>query len=219
MVKNLTDQASRRTQRLPNIPREVRKKVLREIRGKLEEEMNKEIRGVMRLRKKIHDLKRKINEDPVGAYRQVSVETIDRNEKYYKEHDVMALGLESAIDTVEMEEEEQDQQRPPPQPSPDSWCPTSRRKTHNYQKSTEGGAREEDEDKEEDEDDELSEVQHGTPSTNKRKKETGDIGKRPPGRTGNGITSSRNKIEKENQEEVPMLEDPQAQGQPTPKKN
>ena len=72
----------------------------------------------MKLRKKIHDLKKYLDEGSGGAYRQVYVESIERNEKYCQEREGMVLGLEKAIDTVKMEEKEQDQQRPPPQPSP-----------------------------------------------------------------------------------------------------
>ena len=101
----------------------------------------------------------------------------------------MVLGLEKAIDIVEMEEEEQDQQRPPPQPSPHPKRPTPRRTPQNYQNITDGkGLLAGDEEG----GDDLSEIQHVRPSTGKGREEAGGTSRGPPGRAGNGRPSSRN---------------------------
>ena len=66
------------------------------------------------------------------------MESLERDEKYCKEREGIVVGLEKAIDIVEMEEEKQDQQRRPPQPSPRPVRPTPGRTPQNYQKITEG---------------------------------------------------------------------------------
>ena len=92
----------------------------------------------MKLRKKIHDLKKYLNAGFGGAYRQVHRESLERHEKYCKEREGIVVGLDKAIDIVEIEEEEQDQQRRPPQPSPHPGRPTPGRTPQNFQRITEG---------------------------------------------------------------------------------
>ena len=205
------------TQGPPNIPREERSEALRGIRGKLENEKDKEVRGVMKQRKKIHDLKKYLDESSGGTYRQVNMESLERYKKDCKEREGMVLGFEKAIVIVEMEEEEQDQRMLTPKPIPYPVHPTLGRTPHNRQNTTEGegllaG--------EEEGRDDLSKAQHGRPSTSKGMEEAGGTSKHPPGRAGNGRPSSRKtKIAKEKQEEAPSLAEPQAQGEHSPKEN
>ena len=122
----------------------------------------------------------------------------------------MVLGLEKTIVIVEIEEEEKDQEMTPPHPSQYTVHHTPGRTPHNRKNTTEGeglfaG--------EEERSDELSEAQHGRPSTSKGREEAGGISKLPTGKTGKGRPSSRNtKI-------APTLEEPQAQGRHSPKEN
>ena len=74
----------------------------------------------------------------------------------------MVIGIERAIDIVEMEEKEQAQQRPHPQPTPHPVSPAPRETAQTYQGTENGeGLLAGDEEG----GDELSEVQPGGPST------------------------------------------------------
>ena len=90
------------------------------------------------------------------------------------------MGLETAIDLVELAEEEQGEHVPPPRSSPHPGCPVSGR-TPEDQKS--GGTPQNCQsikDREgllaggEEKGDDLSEVQHGGPSTSKGREEAGE---------------------------------------------
>ena len=63
-------------------------------------------------------MKKDLDQGSGGKYRQVHIESLERDEKYCKEREGMVAGLEKAIYIVEMEEERQDQLRHPAQPSP-----------------------------------------------------------------------------------------------------
>ena len=62
-------------------------------------------------------IKKEIDQDPGGEYRQVYEEWIDRDKKYCGEREGIVAGLEKALAIVEIEEEKQNQAGDPPQPS------------------------------------------------------------------------------------------------------
>ena len=72
----------------------------------------------MKRRKQIHDTKKDLDQDSGGEYRQVHMESIERDQKYCREREGIVVGLERAIAIVEIEEEKQNQPGHPPQPSP-----------------------------------------------------------------------------------------------------
>ena len=104
-------------------------KVIEGLRRKLEVEKDKEVRGILKMRKKIQNLKKYLDEGSGGAYRQVQRELLERYKKYCTEREGMVLGLERAIDLVEQAEGEQGQQAPPPRFSPHPGRPVSGRIT------------------------------------------------------------------------------------------
>ena len=93
-------------------------KVLEGLCRMLKEEKDKEFRGILKMRKKIQNLKKYLDEGSGGAYRQVWRELLERYKKYCTEREGMVLGLERAIDLVEQAEGKQGQQAPPPRSSP-----------------------------------------------------------------------------------------------------
>ena len=74
-------------------------------REKLEAEKDKEVRGVLKRRKKNHGLKKDLDQGSGGEYRQVHMESLERDKKYCKEHEGIMVGLEKAIAIVAIEEE------------------------------------------------------------------------------------------------------------------
>ena len=131
-------QAPCTTQDQDNRLREERKEALNEIREQLEAEKDKEARGVLKRRKQIHDTKKDLDQGSGGKYRQVRMESLERDEKYCKEREGIVVGLEKAIAIVEMEDEKQDQPRHPPQHSPRPARNTPRRTPQMLQRITEG---------------------------------------------------------------------------------
>ena len=122
----------------PNNPRQRRREALGGVRRKLEEEKDKEVRGVIKLRKKSQDMERSLGGGAGGAYRPVYLELLARDERYRREREGVITGIERAIDLVELEEEELEQQVPSLQASPQPESPAHRKTPHNVQ-STGGG--------------------------------------------------------------------------------
>ena len=63
---------------LPNTPREGRGEALGGVRRKLEEEKKKDVRGVIKLQKKIQDMERSLGGGAGGVYRPVYMELLAR---------------------------------------------------------------------------------------------------------------------------------------------
>ena len=63
-------------------------------------------------------MKRSLGGGAGGAYRPVYLELLVRDERYRREREGVIIGLERAIDLVELEEEELEQQVPSLQASP-----------------------------------------------------------------------------------------------------
>ena len=208
-------QAPDTTQDQYNRPREERKEAFKEIREKLEAEKDKEVRGVLKRRKKIHDMKKDLDQGSGGEYRQVHMESIERDQKYCREHEGMVVGLVKAIAIVEIEEEKQNQQGHTPQPRSRPAHNKPRKIPQMLQRSTEGegslaGEMEEGESQ--------IERKTGGPKSSKERKEAKGTSRAPLRRTERGSPSNRNaKIVGNNQKEEPTREDPQAQGQPATK--
>ena len=76
-------------------------KFLEGLRKELEEEKDKEVRGISKMKIKILNLKRHLGKNPVGAHRQIQGEVIERYENYCTEQKGMVQGLERAIELVE----------------------------------------------------------------------------------------------------------------------
>ena len=83
-------------------------------------------------------MERYLGEGAGGVYRPVYMELLALDEGYSREREGVVLGLERAIDLVELGEEDPDQQVPPPQPSLHPGSPASGGTPQNFQ-STEGG--------------------------------------------------------------------------------
>ena len=69
----------------PNKPREGRREALGGVHRKLEDKKDKEVRGVIKLRKKSQDLKRSLGGGAGGAYRPVYLELLARDERFRRE--------------------------------------------------------------------------------------------------------------------------------------
>ena len=129
-----------------------------------------------------------------------------QHEGYRREREGVVLGLEAAIDLVELAEEEQDQQAPTPRSSPHPGRPVSGRTPEDQKSRGTPQNRQSTEDGEgllaghEEGGNDLNDVLNGEPST-------GQIGE-----NGQDAETSRGA-----QEETPTLEDSQAPGQPPPK--
>ena len=101
--------------------------VLKGLCRKLEEEKNQEDRPTVKLWKKIREREKSFGEGSVGLDRPIYMELLLQDEGYHREQEGVVLGLEAAIDLVELAEEEQGQQAPPPRSSPHPGCPVSGR--------------------------------------------------------------------------------------------
>ena len=99
--------------------------VLERLRKKLGEEKNKEDRGIIKLRKKTREMERYLGEGAGGVYPATYMEILVWDKGYRREREGVVLGLERAIDLIELAEEEQGQQVPPPQSSPHPGHPAS----------------------------------------------------------------------------------------------
>ena len=91
---------------------EERKEAFKEIREKLEAEKDKEVRGILKRRKQIQDMKKDLDQGSGGKYRQVYMELLERDQKYCKEREGIVVGIEKAIALVEIEEEKQNHPSP-----------------------------------------------------------------------------------------------------------
>ena len=83
-------------------------KALEGLRRKLEEEKNQEERHTLELRKKIQEREKSFSEGSGGVDRPTHMELLVQHEGYRRERKGVVLGLEAAIDLVELAEEEQD---------------------------------------------------------------------------------------------------------------
>ena len=92
--------------------------VLEGLRRKLEEEKNQEERHTLKLWKKIRERERSFSEGIGGLDWPTYMELLVQHEGYRRERKGVVLGLEAAINLMELAEEEQDQQAPTPQSSP-----------------------------------------------------------------------------------------------------
>ena len=64
-----------------NRQREERKEAFKEIQEKLEVEKDKEVKGVLKQRKKIQDMKKDLDQGSGGKYKQVHMEWLERDKK------------------------------------------------------------------------------------------------------------------------------------------
>ena len=60
---------------------------------KLEEEKSKKIRGLLKLCKKIQDIKKSLGKGASGVYRPAYRELLKRHKGYHRERKGMAIGL------------------------------------------------------------------------------------------------------------------------------
>ena len=88
--------------------------ILERLRKKLREEIHKEDRGIIKLRKKIQERKIYLGGDARGEYRAAHKEIILRDKEYHRERKGLVWGLERAIYIIDLVEEEQGRQAPPP---------------------------------------------------------------------------------------------------------
>ena len=99
--------------------------ILERLRKKLREEIHKEDRGIIKLRKKIQKREIYFGGGAKVEYRAAHREIILRDEEYRMEREGLVLGLERAIDIIDLVEEEQGRQVPPPQSNPHPEHPAS----------------------------------------------------------------------------------------------
>ena len=104
---------------------------------KLEEEKEKEIRGICKIRMKVKNLKKDPNKGPRGKNQQRQRRTIEKYKKQCMEREGKIIGLERAIDFIdqagpvygktlkleETAETEANPQTPPREPKPSQYNP------------------------------------------------------------------------------------------------
>ena len=83
----------------------------------LEGEKKKEVRELIKLPKKIQDMKKILGKGTGGAYRPAYRELIRRHKGYHRQNECVEIGREKAINLVEEVGKELEQQGSPPQPS------------------------------------------------------------------------------------------------------
>ena len=92
--------------------------ILKGSRRKLEEEKEREIRGICKIRMKVKNLKKDPNEGPREENQQRRKRSIEKYEKQCTEREGKVIGLEMAIDFVEQSKEGHSNRAPSPWSSP-----------------------------------------------------------------------------------------------------